>query len=194
MSDMKGPIGLTDLSHLPRPGSGVALDVCREQFWRALAIEHLECPDDVTEQFLFDHGHKAEFIKQYGHIDLRSVQWSHEALPAATLIEATACADFEGRIDEVAKALEHYAHVYGPRRWGWLEHRTWLRCPILIDGQLLHPPRRGLHLVEGHTRLGALKGYVKCGKITPSSTHQVWIGRDRNIPNSGEAVTLIPPE
>ena len=33
-----------------------------------------------------------------------------------------------------------------------------------------------LHLVEGHTRTGALRGLVESGVLPPSSAHQVWVG------------------
>lgn len=39
-----------------------------------------------------------------------------------------------------------------------------------------------MHLVEGHRRLGALRGLVKGGWLEPDSTHRVWIGRVEDPP------------
>jgi hypothetical protein len=47
------------------------------------ALVSLQWPDDVLEQFLFDHGDKAAFVYDYGSIDLRDVTWQIETIPAA---------------------------------------------------------------------------------------------------------------
>jgi hypothetical protein len=38
------------------------------------------------------------------------------------------------------------------------------------------------HLIEGHTRTGALIGLVQAGFVAPDSQHYVWIGRKRKVP------------
>jgi hypothetical protein len=72
--------------------------------------------------------------------------------------------------------------VYGPSRWGWLDHGTWLRPPIVVCGAILRPPKANMHLVEGHTRLGALFGYMREGVIDPASMHETWLGHGREFP------------
>lgn len=43
----------------------------------------LEWPDDVLEQFLFDHGDNAHFVYDYGNIDLRDLARTRLAYSAA---------------------------------------------------------------------------------------------------------------
>lgn len=173
---------LQDLEALPRPGSAmdrIDPDACKAAFWRYVQQNGLEWPDDVVEQFLFDHGSKPEFIADYGHLDLRAIVWAEEDMTAADLLRASASKHLKGRITDVSNALEHYASGYGRDRWGWEDHHTWLRSPILIEGNLLRPPRKRPRLIEGHTRMGALKGYVREGSVRPSSLHRVWLGTER---------------
>src|ERR1035438_8105247 len=50
-----------------------------------------------------------------------------------------------------------------------------MRSPIMMRGELVGSAA-SLHLVEGHTRTGALRGLVESGVLPPSSAHQVWVG------------------
>ena len=174
-SGQVAPLTLHELADLPRPGSGLPRELCWVRFNARLSDEGLNWPDDVVEQFLFDHGTHPEFVSQYGQLDLRLLTWSLEPLRAAVLVRATVYPKFRQRIDSVAAALDYFATVYGVR-WGWLDKRTWLRAPVMMHGNLLQPGQADLHLVEGHTRIGALTGYLRVGLISAESIHYAWVG------------------
>ncbi|GGY52640.1 hypothetical protein [Streptomyces djakartensis] len=75
---------LGDLSPLMarrRAGGGFSYD----RFRADPALASLHWPDDVLEQFLFDHGDNGAFVRDYGGIDLRQVRWQLETIPAAEL-------------------------------------------------------------------------------------------------------------
>jgi hypothetical protein len=166
-------VRLSDLSDLPRPGSpGADLD----GFVAACRLRGVDRPADVVQQFLFDHGTNDEFIEQYGHLDLRAIHWSLEAMPAAELIGATCYLDFVEHVESVAShprwTVDQYRLGHGDV---WTS--TWVVAPLMMRGELLSPPHGGLHLVEGHTRIGVLKGMVGLGEISVDSLHEVHIAR-----------------
>ncbi|MFD7499211.1 hypothetical protein ACFV8T_44430 [Streptomyces sp. NPDC059832] len=71
---------LSDLSPLmARREGGLSYD----RFRADPALASLQWPDDVLEQFLFDHGDNAAFVYDYDSIDLREVRWQLETIPAA---------------------------------------------------------------------------------------------------------------
>jgi hypothetical protein len=45
-----------------------------------------------------------------------------------------------------------------------------------VEIKLLPSPKKELHLVEGHTRLGMLKGLIEKGLLSENSIHKVWVG------------------
>ena len=57
----------------------------------------------------------------------------------------------------------------------WKIKKTWLRTPIFLDAKLLEKSNK-LHLVEGHTRFGILKGLLLKKIIGKDSIHKVWFG------------------
>ena len=57
----------------------------------------------------------------------------------------------------------------------WRENNTWLRKPIFINASLIKKDNK-FHLVEGHTRVGILKGAVQNGILDIESTHEIWYG------------------
>jgi hypothetical protein len=148
----------------------------------ALKILNLPVPDDVLEQFCSDHATNNDFQEQYGHVDLLRVHWSLQSLAASELLmtsiyyhfrrwpESVACrlASFDDDgwecIDDRSAVVEH-----------WRSRHTWLRPPILLDGDLLGRPG-SRHLVEGHTRLGLLRGLVAHRIVSADSKHEVWFG------------------
>lgn len=148
----------------------------------ALRALGLEIPDDVLEQFLSDHGLNGEFQEQYGHLNLVQITWEKRMLTAQELIEVTVYEGFQRWTQSVAqrprqfqsegwKCIDSRAEVVSY----WEINRTWIRPPILMDGSLLGRPNK-LHLVEGHTRIGILRGLVNAGVVAKDSQHEVWLG------------------
>ncbi|MGW2410269.1 hypothetical protein ACWCXK_38015 [Streptomyces sp. NPDC001739] len=88
---------LSDLSSFlaGREGGGLSYD----RFRADPALASLQWPDDVLEQFLFDHGDNGAFVYDYGHIDLREVRWQLKTIPAADFKEMPTGASDAGCIE-----------------------------------------------------------------------------------------------
>ncbi|MFB6784501.1 hypothetical protein ACFCX0_46385 [Streptomyces sp. NPDC056352] len=144
------------------------------------AIASLQWPDDVVEQWLFDHGDNASFLRDYGGIDLREVEWSLETISAEELYEMPTGASDDGCIEHFAANPDHWVGVRPPDvGLCWEEHGTWMRPPILIDRSLLDPRESGLQVVEGRTRVGVLKGRRRKGAFV-ARQHRAWAGRAKS--------------
>ncbi|MEV0982577.1 hypothetical protein [Streptomyces sp. NPDC049915] len=173
---------LGDLSPLMtrrREGSGFSYD----HFRAHPALASLHWPDDVLEQFLFDHGDNGAFVHDYGGIDLREVRWQLETIPAADFNEMPTGASDADCIESYAKNPVYWVELR-PHKVGhhWEEHGTWMRPPVLIDRRLLAPSNSGLQVLEGRTRVGVLRGRLREG-LRVASHHQAWVGRPRNAPD-----------
>ncbi|MET7903859.1 hypothetical protein ABZS86_21400 [Streptomyces sp. NPDC005355] len=165
---------LSDLSPLMtrREDGGLSYD----RFRADPALASLQWPDDVLEQFLFDHGDNAAFVYDYGSIDLRAVTWQLETIPAADFNTMPTGASDAGCIESYAENPVHWVKVRRPEVGRhWEEHGTWLRPPILIDRRLLDPSQSGLQVLEGRTRVGVLRGRLREG-LHVASHHQAWVG------------------
>lgn len=54
----------------------------------------------------------------------------------------------------------------------WEHNRTWKRAPLFLELDYR------LHLIEGHSRFGCLKGLVSKGLIPKNKTHKVWLAKN----------------
>lgn len=144
----------------------------------------LRWPDDVLEQWLYDHADNAAFLRDYGFIDLSRVTWEVEVVSLASLLDMPTGPSDRNSIDEFAENPEHWIRV---RRQGvhagvaqcWAVHGTWKRWPLLLDRDLLDPPAPGLQVVEGRTRVGVLRGRRRKGDLV-APKHLAWVGRADN--------------
>ncbi|EDY46156.1 hypothetical protein [Streptomyces sp. SPB074] len=168
---------LEDLSPLMKRRRAGGLDYGYDRFRADPAVASLQWPDDVVEQFLYDHGDNAPFVTDYGSIDLHNLTWRLRTIPAADFHGMPTGASDTGCIEEYAENLVHWVAVR-PQEVGrhWEEHGTWLRSPLLIDRRLLAPPGSGLQVLEGRTRVGVLRGRLREG-LHVGLRHQAWVGR-----------------
>jgi hypothetical protein len=175
-------VHLSDLAHLPRPGDA---GESWQGFIECPLVRGLNWPKDVVEQFLFDHGTNPDFLDQYGHLSLETLNWPLEELPATEFARVTWTVDRLGaRVEECESSPEGHIGLRLPdQRARWSEAGTWVVPPLLIDASLLRPPRSGLHIVEGHTRIGILRGLLAAGVADRGQTHSVYVGRS---PGDGE--------
>lgn len=156
-----------------------------------------ETPLEVIEQVYSHHGRNDEFQGQYGELDLSSIVWGSEFLPAAEIIQASFYPGFTSWLRNVEARTSEFQE----RGWQcidtradvvkyWSKHKTWLRQPVLIQG--LPPAIAGrMHLVEGHTRVALLSGLINAGVISPRSEHQVLVGR-AGAPDKSPGCVKIP--
>jgi hypothetical protein len=148
-----------------------------------LAAQRLpQLPTDVLQQIVIEHGANEEFQEQYGQLDLSAIEWRLVGVAASELTSASTYRHFSRWVDDVASRARRVSHGY----WNdidtrtevvehWRLHHTWLRPPVVIEGRLLGKSA-SLHLMEGHTRLGILRGLLQQRVISPESVHQAWLG------------------
>ncbi|WP_353111550.1 hypothetical protein [Microbacterium sp.] len=160
---------------------------CREQggglcaFLRLDSVRRLGWPDDVIEQWLYDHADKASFGADYGRVDLSQITWEVEALPIDLLLKIQTGPSDDGAIEGYALAPDHWIDlrrqgVHRGVRLAWEVHGTWKRWPIIVDTGLLGSAEPGLQLVEGRTRVGVLRGRKQQGDFV-AARHLAWVGR-----------------
>jgi hypothetical protein len=115
-------------------------------------------------------------------LDLHSIRWELVNLHAQQILACSVYKPFADLVQSVAemassipsKGWEHVNLSPGAAEY-WRANGTWMRAPLGISGQLVGSDA-AIHLVEGHTRLGMLRGLVESGILSGSSTHHVWVG------------------
>lgn len=171
-------------------GQGVVLgdftalaETCREtggglnEFLDTALVAALAWPNDVVEQWVFDHSGHGPFLADYGELDLTGLTWSLERL-SSQLLSSLGTGPSDG------DAIEQYAA--DPDFWlnkrkqvivdAWQAHGTWLRAPLLIDRAVLTPQGHGLQVIEGRTRVGLLRERLRLGQKV-AAHHEAWVAR-----------------
>lgn len=145
-----------------------------------------DTPNDVIEQFYSDHGRNNDFQEQYKDIEISKLNWNLVMLPAKDLICASVYSEFQqwfqtcvGKSQRIRMTRDwSYLHNLESICSFWEKHKTWDRPPIFFKSQLLNN-QNSLHLVEGHSRLGSLKGLVLGETLLGSSIHSAWVGESK---------------
>jgi hypothetical protein len=144
-------------------------------------VSALGWPDDVVEQWLYDHGDNTPFLRDYRAVDLSNVTWDVEVVSVEDLVVMPTGPSDGDCMEVYADDPDHWVSV---RRFGihrgvrecWETHGTWKRWPILIDRQLVAPGANGFQVVEGRTRVGVLRGRQRRGYFV-AAHHLAWVGR-----------------
>lgn len=142
------------------------------------SVRALGWPADVAEQLLYDFAGWAPFQADYGHLDLETIAWNDELIEARDFLAMPTGPSDGDLIDENARMADHWAetrrHLGVPQHW---ESRgTWMRRPILIERSVLYPGEEGLQVVEGRTRVGILRGFMRQGRPV-AALHAAWVAR-----------------
>lgn len=144
-------------------------------------ILSLGWPDDVTEQWLYDH--PDHFIPDYGRIDLMRLRWTEEAIELREFLDMPTGASEGDLLD--SNAAQHVylvevrnAGVHVGVRESWERTGTWKRSPLLIERRVVDSTATGLQVVEGRTRAGVLRGRTVQGLLV-AEQHLAWVGRLR---------------
>ena len=136
-------------------------------------------PMDVLEQFYRDHGRKYHFQEQYAELDIYNLQWELVHFTFDEMLYASIFPHFQKWVDTCYaksrrvstdlnwKLIGHTDQTVGH----WKYNHTWKRSPIFLELDCK------LHLVEGHSRFGCLKGLVSNGLIASNKTHRVWLAK-----------------
>lgn len=149
-------------------------------------ITQLDWPAEVIEQWLFDHGGNASFLKDYEKLDLGEIRWTQEDVPCEQLRDAVTGQSDQEYLMTAARLHEHWVRVRGSRvQEAWRVFGTWLVPPILIARDLLpRDPGIGLQVIEGRTRVGVLQGRLAQGLLV-AATHKSWVGRRAGLGGVG---------
>lgn len=135
----------------------------------------------AIREMLSDHGRNNAFQEQYRTIEISRLNWELVELEAGDILKCSIHDDFQRWVGDVSKRVDDF----GDRGWRaldkrpevtehWQKHGTWSSPPIFLDAALIGG--KGIHLVEGHTRLGTLRGLVSAGLISARSRHVIWHG------------------
>ena len=146
-------------------------------------VRSLHWPEDVVDQLLLELADHEDIQHDYGHLDLALIAWTVEVLPNATFMTISGTPSLGDCIERFAENPEHWvsSRVSGRHigvREMWETHGTWKRWPILIDRVLTRAGTPGLQVVEGHTRVGVLRGRTREGRRV-ADAHLAWVGRAR---------------
>ncbi|MER6017731.1 hypothetical protein [Streptomyces anulatus] len=138
----------------------------------------LRWPDDVLEPFPFDHGDNTAFVKAYNTIDLHTITWQLETVPAAHFTGMPTGVSDEDCIESYAEIPVHWVTVRPPQIARHRdEHGTWLRPPLLIGRRLLDPDAARLRVLESRTRVGVLRGRRLREHLYVVPQHRARVGR-----------------
>lgn len=162
---------------------------CREkgygfaEFRQRAKARQLRWPDDVLEQWVFDHAGYGPFLNDYGDIDLSQIDWQVESLSVEDFLEMPTGPSDSNAIERYEADPDYSigAHTHGIHmgvKLCWMTHGTWKRWPIVLARDLINPGDKSLQLVEGRTRVGILRGRLLRGQLI-AERHLVWIGRRR---------------
>jgi hypothetical protein len=165
----------SELLTLPFDASG-CIDIA------AILVALPDTPTEVAKQFYSDHARKNEFQVQYGGMDLDRLRWHRVKQSAGELMAASVYPDYQRWLD----AVRRRPASFGSQGWEcidvrkdvqdhWAKHGTWLIPPVVLSGSLVGSSA-ALHIAEGHTRTGLLRGLIEHGLLPAQSMHSVWLG------------------
>lgn len=139
-------------------------------------------PPEVATQFYCDHGRNAIFQRNYGAIDIGALSWERKNLSGADLQNCTVIPQYTDWVDSVKRRLDQFQDVQWrcidsrSHVWQyWEKCQTWLTLPVFVLRTVIGSGA-GLHLVEGHTRMGVLCGLLERSLIPSSKVHSFWLG------------------
>ncbi len=161
------------LEDLPRADRDRGLDV----FKQFLRVASLGWPDGVVKQWLYDHGDRPAFLRDYRFVDLSRIQWTLDDVHIRDLEQISTGPSEQDFLVDVATEHQYWL---GRRPEGvrnaWEQVGTWLVPPVLISRELLYPAGAGLQVIEGRMRVGILRGRRADG-LRVSGRHKAWVGR-----------------
>ena len=137
-------------------------------------------PKDVLEQFYQDHGRKDQFQEQYSELDISNLNWELISVTFDEISCTTIFPDFQEWVNtcyikscgvSIDSDWKHIGHTKQTVTY-WKQYHTWRRSPLFLELDCK------LHLVEGHSRFGCLKGLVSKGLIPKNKTHKVWLAKN----------------
>jgi hypothetical protein len=138
----------------------------------------LQWPLDIFEQLFIDHHDDAEFAELVKFIDWTAIEWSETRFSGAALLRVGVPSFYQLAVDEarIRTAEAGFQDERAPVMTHWQESKTWMRSPIVLDGDLIQSALQ-YELIVGFTRLGNVLGAIDRQELPESAQHSVWLGR-----------------
>ncbi|STF91161.1 Uncharacterised protein [Escherichia coli] len=145
--------------------------ILREQY-------SIAAPTPVIQEIYYGLAGYDRFQELYGDLNIDQIEWKLIELPTKNFLKLSGIMlltlifcmrsfeDFTTRKGDVFMDDEIKAH--------WCNFGTWCEPPFFIDRALLKSNTTGLHLMEGHTRVGTLLGAVKYNFVKLANTHKIY--------------------
>lgn len=140
----------------------------------------IDAPEQIFKQIYCGLSNDSRFQTLYGHLNIKSLKWDLVRLKTAEFTTFGRNATYPDHMLEISEdfitcgnkfcidAREEVAEH-------WLKFGTWDEPPMFIERSLISSDESGLHLMEGHTRLGTLLGAIKYGFVQLADTHEIYI-------------------
>ena len=90
-----------------------------EGFRQNALVSSLGWPDDVVEQFLYDHADKHRVLARCGRLDSSEIEWDVEVTRSKELIEMPTSASDGDCIEDFAANPDHWVRVRNTRNSHW---------------------------------------------------------------------------
>ncbi|HGH3372335.1 TPA: hypothetical protein ACJIK4_001821 [Kluyvera cryocrescens] len=140
----------------------------------------ITAPQQIFEQIYCGLCTNEDFQHLYGHLKIESLRWDLVRLPTAVFAEVRRNSTFPDYVLEVSDDYKNCGaqfRIDGREEVAehWEKHGTWDEPPMFIDRSLVYPGENGLHLMEGHTRLGTLLGAINYGFVKLADMHQIYL-------------------
>lgn len=146
------------------------------------AIPHT--PHSVAEQVYSDFGRSNEYQSAYRNVDISKLSWEIANYPASEICNATIKS---GHFEKHVNNVEGHIELFSSTGWYcisrskkiveyWSKNSTWITPPVLVQGSVMKDCSN-IHLIEGHTRVGVLRGLVNNRLIAANSMHMIWLGK-----------------
>ncbi len=144
-----------------------------------------DTPLEVHEDLLSGFGKNDDFLELYGDIDLSKIKWEKHKLRAKELVECSYYNKYSDWLEGMSERMDNYStlgwdclhHTEKVMNY-WKNNSTWYRRPIFFDFDPSSiSQEKCLRLLEGHTRIGILKGALKNNILDKNSEHEIWLGK-----------------
>ncbi|HHD0742208.1 TPA: hypothetical protein ACN190_003941 [Citrobacter freundii] len=140
----------------------------------------IEAPEQIFKQIYCGLSNDPRFQALYGHLNLNSLKWNLVRVKTSELTKFDRNATYPDYMLEISEDFNTCGNNFcidarEDVAEHWLKFGTWAEPPMFIERSLVSSGESGLHLMEGHTRLGTLLGAIKYGFVQLADSHELYI-------------------
>lgn len=140
----------------------------------------IEAPEQIFKQIYCGLCTEPAFQDLYGHLNLKSLKWDLVRLQTSEFTQLGGNATFPPFMLEISEDFNTYGNHFcidarEEVAEHWFKYGTWDEPPMFIERSLVSSGESGLHLMEGHKRLGTLLGAIKYGFVQLAESHEIYM-------------------